>query len=74
MNVYVPYMILLSKQQWEFIPHFGTYDPSNPQPKNHILTIDQVINKRKDGYFSVKRVNYNKNCPIKKYIRENLMK
>jgi len=74
MNVYVPYMILLSKQQWEFIPHFGTYDPSNPQPKNHIITIEQIDNKRNDGYFSVKRVNYSKNCHIKNYIRENLMK
>lgn len=73
MNVYIPYMILLSKQQWEFIPHFGTYDPSNPQPKNHILSIEQVINKKEAGYFSVKRVNYSKNCPIKHYIRENLM-
>ena len=71
MNVYIPYMILLSKQQWEFIPHFGTYDPSNPQPKNHIITIPQVINKKNEGYFSIKRVNYNKNCEIKKYIREN---
>lgn len=74
MNVYIPYMILLSKQKWEFIPHFGTYDPSNPEPKNFIITIQQIINKRNEGYFSVKRVNYNKNCPIKNYIKQNFYK
>ena len=73
MNVYVPYMILLSKQQWEWVPHFGTYDPSNPEPKNRIATISQVINKREEGYFSIKRVNYDKNCTIKEYIRNNFM-
>jgi hypothetical protein len=74
MNVYVPYMILLSQQPWEFAPHFGTYDPSNPQPKNYLITIEQVLDKKNNGYFSIKRVNYSRNCPIKNYIRENLIK
>jgi hypothetical protein len=73
MNVYIPYMILLSKQQWDFIPHFGTYDPSNPNPKNYLITIEQTINKRNENYFSIKRVNYGKNCHIKNFVRENFM-
>ena len=73
MNIYIPYMILLSNQEWEFIPHFGTYDPSNPQPKNHLITIQQIIDKKNEGYFSIKRVNYGRSCPFKEYIRQNLM-
>lgn len=71
MNIFLPYMVLLSKQRWEFPPHFGTYDPSNNE-KNFIITNKQVIDKFNDGYFSVKRVNYNKNCSVKSFIRKNL--
>jgi hypothetical protein len=73
MNVYVPYMILLSGQRWEFIPHFGTYDPSNPEPKNYFITKEQIVKKREEGYFSIKRVNYSENCHLKNFVRENYM-
>ncbi len=73
-NVFPPYMALLSGQKWEFPAYFGTYDPSNTNhPKNHLLTLEQVNNKREQGYVSVKRVNYKKDCPIKNYIRNTLM-
>ncbi len=70
-SLYPGYCALMSKQEWKFPPHFGTYEPSNPHPhpQNHIITIDQVKQKRSDGYFSIKRVNFNKNCQIKKFIR-----
>jgi hypothetical protein len=73
-NIFLPYMILLSKQQWEFPPYFGTYDPSNRPNFNWILTKEQIVDKKNNGYFSVKRVNYGKNCELKKFIRENYMK
>lgn len=73
-NVFLPYMILLSKQKWEFPSYFGTYDPSNRPNFNWIINIEQVIEKHNNGYYSVKRVNYNKNCPIKQFIRETYMK
>lgn len=72
-NVFLPYMILLSKQQWEFPPHFGTYDPSNRPTFNKILTKEQITNKYNNGYFSIKRVNYSKNCELKNFIRQNYM-
>jgi hypothetical protein len=72
-STFVGYMALLSGQNWEFPPHFGTYDPSNPQPKNWILTEEQVIQKYLEGYFSVKRTNYPRSCHIKNFIRNNLM-
>lgn len=73
-SIFPGYMALMSGQEWEFPSHFGTYDPSNRNQKNQILTIEQVDQKLSDGYFSVKRVNYKKNCPIKKHIREHLMR
>lgn len=72
-NIFLPYMAILSGQEWEFPPHFGTYDPSNPEPKNWVLTIPQIEQKRSAGYFSVKRVNYSADCPIKDYIRNTYM-
>ncbi len=71
-NVFPPFMALLSGQEWEFPKHFGTYDPSNTnQPKNNIITIEQLEQKHKEGYYSVKRVNYKKECSIKDYIKTN---
>ena len=72
-NTFPGYMALLSGQEWRFPPHFGTYDASNPNPKNWIITIDQLSQKYSDGYFSIKRVNYSKFCPIKEFIRNNIM-
>lgn len=73
-NIFLPYMILLSKQEWEFPPYFGTYDPSNRPNFNWIITIDQIKEKHKENYFSVKRVNYQKNCELKQFIRQTYMK
>lgn len=73
-NIFPGYCALMSNEKWEFPKHFGTYDPSNPQPKNWILNIPQVISKMENGYYSVKRVNYSKNCHIKDFVRNNLMK
>jgi hypothetical protein len=73
MSIFPGYMALVSKQNWEFPKHFGTYDPSNPQPKNWLLTTEQIIQKYNDGYFSVKRVGYKKDCPIKSFIKRNFM-
>jgi hypothetical protein len=67
-------MILLSGQQWEFPPYFGTYDPSNKPNYNWVITINQIVEKFNQGYFSVKRVNYPKNCELKQFIRQNYMK
>jgi len=72
-NVFLPYMAIMSGQEWEFPPHLGTYDPANTR-KNKILVIEQVDELRVAGYFSVKRVNYPRTCPIKEHIRKNLMK
>jgi hypothetical protein len=74
MNIFLPYMILLSKQPWEFPPYFGTYDPSNKPNYNWVITINQIVEKHNQGYFSVKRVNYHKDCELKQFIRENYMK
>lgn len=73
-NIFLPYMILLSKQPWEFPSYFGTYDPSNRPNYNSVITIPQILQKRNEGYFSVKRVNYKINCELKQFIRENYMK
>ena len=73
MNIFLPYMILLSKQNWEFPPYFGTYDPSNRPSFNWVITKEQIVEKRNNGYFSVKRVNYSKNCELKKFIQKNYM-
>jgi len=72
-NVFPGYMALMSGQNWEFPNHFGTYGPDNPS-KNWIITLDQIIEKHNTGYFSIKRVNYNKNCELKQFIRDNYMK
>ena len=72
-NIFLPYMAILSGQEWEFPPYFGTYDPSNRPSFNHIISVEQVNEKLQNGYFAVKRVNYKKDCPIKEYIRTNLM-
>lgn len=74
MNVFLPYMVLLSNQKWEYPPHFGTYDPSNRPNFNWIITTDQIIKKHNDGYFSIKRVNYSKDCPLKNFIKQTYMK
>jgi hypothetical protein len=74
MNIFLPYMILLSEQPWDFPPYFGTYDPSNRPNFNWIITREQIIQKYNDGYFSVKRVNYPKTCELKEFIRQNYMK
>ena len=74
MNIFLPYMILISKQEWEFPPYFGTYDPSNRPNFNHTITKEQIIQKHNLGYCSVKRVNYKKNCELKQFIRENYMR
>ena len=73
-SIFPGYMALMSGQTWEFPSHFGTYDPSNRTLKNKILFPGQVIEKRDAGYFSVKRVNYSKHCPVKQFIRETYMK
>jgi hypothetical protein len=72
------YMALLTKQEWRFPPIFGTYDPSNKLREDgrfsKMCTLDQIIQKRNEGYASVKRVNYKMDCPLKDYIRTNFMK
>ena len=73
-SIFPGYMALMSGQPWEFPAHFGTYDPSNRALKNPMLFPQQVAEKRSNGYFSVKRVNYKKDCPVKQYIRETYMK
>jgi hypothetical protein len=73
MNIFLPYMILLSRQPWEFPPYFGTYDPSNRPNFNRVITKEQIINKRNEGYISVKRVDYSKTCQLKDFIRKNYM-
>lgn len=76
-SVFPGYMALLACQQynqtWKFPKHFGTYDPSNRAIKNQILFPEQVDLKRQEGYYSVKRVNYTTNCPIKQHIRGKYM-
>ena len=72
-SVFPGYMALLSEQPWEFPKHFGSYDPSNYE-RTHFLTESQIDKKYKDGYYSVKRTNYSKNCPLKNYIRREYMK
>lgn len=72
-SIFPGYMALLSDQSWEFPKHFGTYDPSNEE-KTHFLTESQIDRRHKEGYYSVKRTNYNKNCPLKNYIRREYMK
>lgn len=73
-NIFLPYMILLSKQPWEFPSYFGTYDPSNKPNYNWVITKQQIVQKHDEGYFSIKRVNYKMNCELKQFIRENYMK
>lgn len=73
-SIFPGYMALMSKQPWEFPAHFGSYDPSNRALKNHFLFPQQVIEKRNEGYFSVKRTNYSRHCPIKNFIRNNYMR
>lgn len=73
-SIFPGYMALMSGQPWEFPAHFGTYDPSNRALKNHFLFPEQVEQKRSEGYFSVKRTNYSRHCPIKNFIRQNYMR
>ena len=73
-SIFPGYMALMSEQPWEFPAHFGTYDPSNRALKNQILFSEQVVEKRNAGYFSMKRVNYKRYCPVKQFIRENFMR
>jgi len=73
-SLFPGYMALKSGQEWKFPSFFGTFDPSNRPIFNHIITIDQLINKKREGYSTIKRVNYEKNCPIKDYIRKNYYK
>lgn len=69
-SMFPGYMALKTGQDWKFPSFFGTFDPSCTQ-KNHIITIEQVKQKKAEGYYGIKRVNYSKNCSIKNYIREN---
>jgi hypothetical protein len=70
-SVFPGYMALKTGQPWQFPPFFGTFDPSNRDNNfNHIIRIDQVIEKKKAGYLSIKRVDYKKSCPVKQFIRE----
>jgi len=71
-SVFPGFMALLSLQEWDWPPFFGTFDPSCSQ-KNKIITNEQIDQKYNEGYFSVKRVNYSKDCPIKDYIRSKYM-
>jgi len=71
-SVFPGYMVLKSNQVWKFPSFFGTYDPSN-KIKNSIIKIEQIDEKLKNGYSSVKRVNYSKDCQLKNYIRKNIM-
>lgn len=73
-SIFPGYMAIMSGQSWEFPAHFGTYDPSNRELRNHFLFPEQVVQKRNDGYFSVKRVDYKKSCPVKQFIRQNYMR
>lgn len=68
-SLFPGYMALLSGQPWEFPEIFCTFDPSNKPEYNKIVTIEQLLTKKGQGYYSVKRVNYNKDCPIKTHIR-----
>jgi hypothetical protein len=72
-SIFPGYMALMSEQPWEFPAHFGTYDPSNRALRNTHLFPEQVVEKRNAGYFSMKRVNYKRYCPVKQFIRENFM-
>jgi len=63
------YMALKTGQPWMFPPFFGTFDPSNRENgHNHIITKEQINQKLAQGYASVKRVNYKKDCPLKAHI------
>ena len=73
-SIFPGYMALMSEQPWEFPAHFGTYDPSNRTLRNQVLFPEQVVEKRNAGYFSMKRVNYKRYCPVKQFIRENFMR
>ncbi len=68
------YMALKAEQPWMFPPFFGTFDPSNKINEcNWIITEQQIDQKHKDGYCSIKRVNYGKDCPLKEHIRRTIM-
>jgi hypothetical protein len=71
-NLFLPYMAIISNQEWEFPPYFGTYDPSNRPHYNQLITREQIIEKHKEGYFSIKRVNYKKDCELKNFIKKHL--
>ena len=72
-SLYPGFMALLTGQEWKFPPFFGTFDPSCPN-KNWILTQEQINEKFNEGYVSVKRVNYKKDCPLKTYIKKEILK
>ena len=68
------YMALKTGQPWMFPPFFGTFDPSNRvNGHNQIITKEQIDQKFKEGYSSIKRVNYKKDCPLKEYIRRTII-
>jgi hypothetical protein len=68
------YMAIKTGQPWLFPPFFGTFDPSNRiNGHNWIITEEQINQKFKEGYASVKRVNYTKDCPLKSYIKEHII-
>lgn len=73
-SLFPGYMALLSVQEWKFPQIFCTFDPTNKPEYNNIITIEQLERKRNEGYFSIKRVNYDRNCPIKSYIRDTYYK
>ena len=69
-QTYPGYMALKTGQPWLYPPFFGTFDPSNRiNGHNRIITQQQVIQKYNEGYCSVKRAGYTKNCLIKEFIR-----
>jgi len=70
-SLFPGYMALMTKQEYRFAPFFGCFDPSS-ENKDHLLSINQINQKKQQGYFSIKRVNYSKDCNLKEYIRYNL--
>jgi len=74
-QIYPGYMALKTGQLWMFPPFFGTFDPSNKiNNHNHLITNSQIDQKYDEGYCSVKRVGYKKDCNLKQYIREKTYK
>jgi len=70
MSMYPGFMALKTEQKWKFPSVFLTWDPTCYE-RNHIVTLEQLKQKKSEGYYSIKRVNYSKNCNIKDFIRKN---